>query len=277
MTEFVLPEIAQLNLAASGLVDLDAYAAHWADDVDYILKGWGHGSLADVREAAAHHLSNRCCNAPDIAGAGGILESRWPKKCSDELLIFVAWSRWDSDDMSMGIKYAREQFQRAMDDWMRVVDLTWSMTSNEREAHCKVGFAQQKGSTLAWSHLANGSCSLNARQEYDLRRWTPHYFYLVVLHELGHLLGLPHLPGRHVLNPSIISSLEGLTDRDIAEGQRLYGKAKRKPDPVDPRKPTPHQVEIPGTVVWVDNVAVGRLTFVPNNNDPGDGGGWGDV
>jgi hypothetical protein len=47
-------------------------------------------------------------------------------------------------------------------------------------AKCYVSWQGLGGSTLAWSHLADNSCSDDKKQRYDIRRWSKHQFYQTV-------------------------------------------------------------------------------------------------
>ena len=270
MAEFEIPAVALKALSFTGFDNLDDYADYWNEDLTNRLRDWD-GEPADIRAAAVDHLTNRCCSVPDVAAAGGeIAFARWPDACAKELRIYVNWNGWNPRLMSMGVDDARQQFKRAMAAWTSSVDLVWTMTANKSQAHCEVDWARLSGNTLAWSHLANNSCRLRASQRYDHRRWTPHYFYLVVLHELGHLLGLPHQRGNYIMNPSIVTSLDGLTESDIQRARDLgYGK----PDRRDP-EPSPGRVTIPETPVMIDGQPAGVLKFEPTNTHTPTGGTW---
>lgn len=275
---FELPGVALKALELSKL-SVDQYAEFWRPDIDAKLSEWrvneGPRSKEDEDEdtlaAISDHLTNRVCSVPDReAAGGGIAFARWPPSCSASIKIHVNWHGWSDRAMGMRKEDGREQFQRALDSWMKNVDLRWSQTAKQSEAHCEVDWEKLSGNTLAWSHLANGSCGLKASQRYDVRDWNPQYFYLVVLHELGHLLGLHHNSGRYVMNPSIVGSLDGLTKNDIDRARSLgYGA----PD-VDVPTPGPSRIHIPDTPVIVDGREAGKLKFVPDGGGGDAPGGW---
>jgi len=123
----------------------------------------------------------------------------------------------------MGITKAQalEQFQRAFGVWWKAIGLKFVLTDDRRQAHCVIDWGALSGTVLAWSNLADNTCNKNQQQRYDIRGWTPHLLFLVILHELGHLLGLPHRPGNFLMNPGIITSLDGPTPTDISDAIAL--------------------------------------------------------
>ena len=266
MSEFTLPPVAMNAFNSTGIGSVDEYAAFWSDDIETIKQLHGDD---DTDRAVAEHLTHRCCNVPDMSPAGGEMpEARFPDTCAKELRIYVAWNDWRQDAMGISRQAASDEFDRALSDWQQTVDLRWRQTTSSRDAHCSVEFARLTGNTLAWSHLANNTCGTGFRQRYDVRRWTRQYFYLVVLHELGHLLGLPHKSGHYIMNPYIVTQLDGLTENDITRARNLgYGapESERKPD---------SSIVIPDTPVFQNGSKVGVLRFHPETTNTGGGGQW---
>ena len=190
------------------------------------------------------HLQNRRCDTPDFASDGSIIaEANWPGSCRHSIKIWFDWSTWNESAMNVSVATAKETFKKALREWNLVCDFTLELVEERSEARVVVRAESLAGSTLAWSHLANNDCG-GKEQRYDVRRWTLHVFFLTVLHEVGHLIGLPHTPGNFVMNPSIIESLPGLTASDKSRAIALgYGPSKLDPDepedPDDPTDPTP--------------------------------------
>ena len=274
-SEFVLPQVAFDAFGFTKHQSAEDYAEFWQDDIEQIKSIQGDDSTA---RAVAEHLTHRVCSVPDVAAAGGdISEARFPDMCAKQLKIYVDWSGWNESQMNMRRNVAREEYDRALSDWVKTVDLKWEQTRSRSEAHCTVDFARLDGNTLAWSHLANNTCGKGFQQRYDIRRWTRHYFYLVALHELGHLLGLPHNRGNFIMNPYIVTQLDGLTNNDITRARDLgYGAPETPPKP-EPPSPNPVRIVIPESVVTVDGKRAGVLRFHPDASQPDSGGSEWDV
>lgn len=174
-------------------------------------------------------------------------EARFPDACKTEILCIVdkdSPSRGWPGDGVMGLRYEQffAQFHRACETWNTHVGLRLAVTDDRSlfpRAICKVVFWDFGGSVLADSHLADGTCADDKRQRYDHRQWSEHLLYLTILHELGHLIGLQHKTGPYIMNPTILTGLDGLTDDDIRRARGLgYGDPLGNV-PSPPPTPTP--------------------------------------
>ena len=220
---------------------LAKYQETWAPDmVEDSKKHHGrpivpNGELGPV---TLGHMQGRSCGCPDFAEDGlEIAEANWPSSCRHDIKIRLDLRRYSSSRMGLSSETFRQQYVRALNDWNKEVDLKLSLVPRADQARVYVTLDALSGSTLAWSHLANNSCG-RKEQRYDIRRWSAHMLYLTVLHEVGHLIGLPHRTGNFIMNPSIITSLRGLTTTDIQRARNLGYGAPDRPDPdPDPTGP----------------------------------------
>lgn len=227
----------QLIEKLSGL-SLSQYQDFYMEDLQEI--ACDHNSQiipGQMCACTSHHIMQRRCSVLDNKNMAQE-EARIPPSCADPYLIYMDWNSFSNTGLTR--QQAENQFLRAFggetgsgEGWANFIDLQFRFTNDRTVAHCLVDWARLSGSILAWSNLANNTCSKSQQQRYDIRGWSEHLLFLTVLHELGHLLGLGHLGGNYIMNPSILTQLSGLTPTDISRARGLgYGPAPDRPDPV---------------------------------------------
>lgn len=225
--------------------------------------------------AVRDHISQRSCMVPDNLA---IEDAKWPENCQGDLGLFIDWGGFNENTVGFSQVEAEELFASALNDWNQIIAVRLYVSHVFETAKTNVQWTRLSGPTLAWSHLANNSCADDKQQRYDLREWSKHQFYLTVLHEVGHLLGLPHRRGSYVMNPSILTSLAGLTERDIQDARNLgYASGPLAPNPIEPEPPagTP---SIFGTITLIDGTVfdaskIKRVDITVKTSDgPGTGG-----
>jgi hypothetical protein len=131
-------------------------------------------------------------------------------------------------------------YAMAWDFWMSVCGIEAKFVANSKTANVLMGSGpiDAGGNTLAWSHLPCGS-ALQLEQKYDTgETWiisdNPQRFEIdlvrVAAHEIGHVIGIPHLSDNGALlapmyNPRVRSPQAS----DIAEAVKRYGQPKQEP------------------------------------------------
>lgn len=214
-----------------------------------------------------------CDNIDPVAGTQRAVAAI--PECRSNYRIWVNADDWPGSAMGLSWEAFASIFDRACADWNKVCGIRLVRTTDVTFAKCRVDFGGLRGSTLAWSSLANGTCAADKRQRYDIRQWNDHLLYLTILHELGHLIGLGHRSGHWVMNPSIITSLDGLVLKDIQRAVALYGGPLNDNGAPDPTTaPAPPMVRKRLVVTFGDDTLLDTELTV-GRDDPAPGGGWG--
>lgn len=201
---------------------------------------WGLSTGNDVatRAVVEQHVNTRCCMVPDIPSNRAIAQANIPPACRGRYGLYIDWQGFRADVVGFSQDRAREVFDAALELWNQTIDVQLFVSNDFASAKTNVEWKQLTGNVLAYSSLANNSCADDKQQRYDLRRFDEHQFYQTVLHEVGHLLGLTHRNGPYLMNPFIITDIDGITGQDVRDARSLGYGEPRTPTP-DPQPPEP--------------------------------------
>lgn len=142
----------------------------------------------------------------------------------------------------------KDAFHEAWSYWAAVCGVEPLYTANARTANVRMGAGaiDRAGSTLAWSELPCGAAR-QLQQKYDTHEtWVisanpaRHEIDLVrvAAHEIGHVLGIPHLAAGALMQPAYSATIRRPQPPDIHEAVRRYGlPAQQPPLPEPPPSP----------------------------------------
>jgi len=217
----------------------------------------GRAIVADgeIGPATARLLNMPRCSCPDHEEARGSARN-WPEECRFDIGTHYKLR------LNLKAEVVDERWQAALAEWNRAVGVRLHVVTDRSDSRIWATSGPISGSTLAWSQLAQNSCSAKLEERYNTRiNWTGQYFQAVAAHELGHALGLGHIQdSRALLYPYARKDIYQPTSLDIKQLKRQgYGDPIETPDP-----PTPKKTFIQSTVVtWSDGTV--------NRHDSGGG------
>lgn len=189
------------------------------------------------------------CGCPDALFAREETSlPRWP----DRRIPWTLEGPWTVADLNRAA--IRACFATAWQQWAEVCDIEPVYVENAAEALVRIRQApiDGPGGVLAWSELPDGTRTPR-HQRYDRSEvWTVAVeprggaidLSRVACHEIGHALGIGHLPDGNLMQRAYSVAIRGPQPGDIAEARRRYGM---------PQQPIPT-----ATVVAVD-VELARL------------------
>jgi hypothetical protein len=189
------------------------------------------------------HDGQLICAVPaDVLAIAEAQTCRWPMK---RITWTVTGRLPGLSDQELIDAYAE-----AWKSWAAICDIQPEYTTNARTANVLMGSGRIDGpsGTLAWSELpCSAGSSSTLQQKYDTgENWivaaNPRGgidIVRVAAHEVGHVLGLPHIASGNLLQPMYSTSIRRPQAGDIAEAVRRYGRPIASPTPTPTPTPTP--------------------------------------
>jgi hypothetical protein len=197
----------------------------------------------------------RFCSLPDVMPLQQDL-CRWRLNSDSPRILWNIQGRLPGlDDAS-----TKDAFAWAWAQWAEVAFILPEYTTDANQAQVLITFdpIDRSGGTLAWSELPCSPQTQRLKQQFDSQEaWVvaerPRRLEIdlgrVACHEIGHVLGLPHLASGNLLQPTYDPNIRGPQAGDVQEIVARYGK---------PRPGTPPPVPTGGRVKIVLEIE-GRL------------------
>lgn len=189
----------------------------------------------------------RFCGCPDAMFAD-VRRDRWP----DPHIYWGFATEWPS----IGTDKAREAISWAVSQWERVCDIRFTFCESkfpdEARSRCLISCVPIDGAmgALAQSQLPHGSDGRLTQQYDSAERFVfsdrpgTHEIDLgaVACHEMGHFIGIPHIRGGNLMQPTYDPRIRVPQAGDIAEAVARYGPPKNPSPPAPPGQPAERYV-----------------------------------
>ena len=207
----------------------------------------------NLDEATKALLKRHRCGQPDI------MESRadtckWPSNR-------VTWSQAIRLP-TLAPDVVDRIYATAWNQWASVCGLTPVLAGPSDAPHVRatagagpLNHLDGAGGVLAWSELPCGATDATRLQQmFDQSElWNEPMFLAVACHEIGHAIGLPHLPTGSLMAPYYDAKITAPTPVDIAEAVARYGPPVAPSDPLP--KPLPNPPVPPASTTFRLDVA----------------------
>jgi hypothetical protein len=154
----------------------------------------------------------------------------------------VTWNLSGPMPPGLSPAQATDAFAWAWAQWQAVCAIRPEFVADPAAAMVAVTFGpiDRAGGTLAWSELPCGNAGrltqlFDAQESWVVAENPPRFqmdLGRVACHEIGHVLGMPHLASGNLMQPMYDANIRRPQTGDVAEAEARYGKPKPgTPDP----------------------------------------------
>lgn len=119
------------------------------------------------------------------------------------------------------LRCSKQQVRNAFSAWASVANIKFVEKSSQESTDIRLIVADITQGGIAYPPIPNQACGGLLILKYS-PSYTCESFYALILHEIGHVVGLGHVASNNVMKPGIF--LSTLQSGDIEGVQSIYGK-----------------------------------------------------
>ncbi|MEL6561072.1 MAG: matrixin family metalloprotease [Bacteroidota bacterium] len=189
------------------------------------INGNGSYCLFGYKWGEGNPFSNPGYNAPGPESPGGVLSYSFQE--DNGVINTHAQINLPTLSFASLPDCARDQIRKALQDWAAVANISFQEFPDNSETDIRFFVADIRQSGVGYPNFSDDTCSglggnVVIKNNVSIRDCQQ--FYLFVLHEIGHVLGLGHVSTYNIMNPETIrSGIEGLQEGDVKGITEIYG------------------------------------------------------
>jgi len=225
-----------------------------------------------IDEELLIQISKPRCSVPDFARSSNANLCQWPKTMAR---VTLAHRLEGLNPLSAEVE--RDLVKQACAAWNAVCGINLVVIDDMNSANIYSQVGSTGAGVLAYSFLPCGANANSRMQQVysQSTNWNKNILLQVLIHEIGHAIGLDHGPNGALMQPTANGAILKPQAWDIQQAVARYGNPKPAPapDPQDPQVPTPMPGgTVVGRIVLASDMKKGDTLIVTAGSD---GSEWG--
>lgn len=225
-----------------------------------------------IDEELLIEISKPRCSVPDFVRPAEASLCKWP-------MLTVTLSHRLSALNPLSAEVEDSLVRRACAAWNNVCGINLQVSSAFGSSNINSEVGSTGAGVLAYSYLPCGASQNTKLQQVYSRstNWSQNLLLQVLIHEIGHAIGLDHGPSGALMQPTASGNILSPQSWDVSQVQARYGKPQPKPEPEPPKPEPPVGGSVIGKVVLDRDLRKGdTLTiFTGNMESPNESWGMG--
>lgn len=223
-----------------------------------------------IDEELLIEISKPRCSVPDFVRPAEASLCKWP-------MMNVTLAHKLSALNPLSSEVEDQLVRKACAAWNAACGINLQVTSAFGSSNINSEVGSTGAGVLAYSYLPCGA-SQNTRLQQVYSRstnWSQNLLLQVLIHEIGHAIGLDHGPQGALMQPTASGNILAPQSWDIAQVQSRYGKPQPKPEPEPPKPEPPAGGYVIGKVVLDRDLRKGDTLTILTGDVQAPSDSWG--